>query len=200
MSENKPGKRKQRPALKSLLLLVILRFQGRIGRYRLKNMLNLSGSEGVVRLMLNDLKRVGYIEVDRAGCSLTEKGKALLQRSLERHNIIAVKDVDLRLLGLESKCIAIQIRGRQLPQKIIELRDTAVRAGADGAILIYNQGGLLKIPAVYDNLDLEYPRVVEELHKTFDISNSDIFLIGFSKDRWRALEGSLAAAERIEPK
>lgn len=184
--------------MKNLLLLIMLRLQGRMGRYRLKNMLDLSEREGVVRLMLDDLKREGYIEAGKTGCGLTERGKTLLQTLLERYGIVTIKDMDLRSLGLEGKCFVIHIRGRQAPKKIIELRDHAVRAGADGVVLIDNEEGRLRIPTVYDDLDLDYPTAVEKLHKTFDLSIGDILLIGLSKDRWRALEGALAAAMEIK--
>lgn len=192
MSKNKLGKRRQRSELKNLLLLATLSLQGRTGRYRLKNILNLSEREGVVRMMLNDLKCGGYIDVNKAGCELTEKGKTLL----EKYRIIAIKDVDLEVLGLRHRCLAIHIRG-PVTKKIIELRDTAVRAGADGAILICNEEGRLKIPTVYDDLDVKFPEMAGQLREAFNLSTGDILLVGFSEDRWRALEGALAATMKI---
>jgi len=201
MSKNKPGKRRKRPELKNLLLLIILSLLGRTGRYRLKHMLNLSENEGKVRLMLDELKQEAYVNVRRTGCVLTEKGEKLLKTLLERYNIIAINEIDLKMLGLQDNCFAIQIRERTQEtklSKIIELRDVAVRAGADGAILIYNDNGDLKIPKVYDNLYLELPKIAKKLHDTFKLGKKDIIIVGFSKDGWRALEGALAIAKNIK--
>lgn len=198
MSEGKPGKRKQRSELKSLLLLIILSLEGQIGRYRLKSLLGLSEHEGVVRLMLNELGLEGYVEARKAGCGLTSKGEAFLQALLRGYGIIRVKDMDLKALGLEGECFVLHIRGRRVPRRIIELRDAAVRAGADGVVLIDNEEGRLKIPAVYDDLDLEHPAAAKKLRETFAVSLGDMFLVGFSKNRWRALEGALAAAMELK--
>ena len=197
MTTGKPGKRKQRSALKDLFLLIILSLQGRTGRYSLKKMLNLSEREGLVRLMLEDLKREGCIEASKTGCGLTEKGKELTKKQLERYMIVDIKEMNLEPLGLEHECFAFHIHGHPVPQNIVELRDTAVRAGADGVVLMHNEEERLKIPQVYDDLDLKYPTLAKELRKTFNMSSGDILLVGFSKDKWRALEGALAAAIKM---
>ena len=189
MSGNKSGKRRQRSDFKNILLLAVLSLQGRTGRYRLKSILNLTEREGVVRAMLNSMKNEGYIDVAKAGCSLTEKGCKIL----EKHGITAIRDVSLLKLGLSDSCIAIQIHG-PVQEKIIKLRDAAVRAGADGAILVISEQGRLEIPTVYDNLGSEFPEVSEQLQRTFSLNTGDVLLVGFSRDRWRALEGALAAA------
>ncbi len=197
MSKEKSGKRKQRPELKNLLLLLILNLEGEMGRYRLKNLLGLSDHEGIVKLMLNELSSEGYIEANRTGCRLTTSGEAFLQEMLRKYNITRIKNLDLNVLGLEGESFVLQING-QYPQRLVELRDVAVRAGAGGMVLVYNEGGHLKIPAVCDNLDLERPAMSKRLRDLFDVSLSDMFMIGLAEDKWRALEGALAAAMKLK--
>jgi len=168
-----------------------------MGRYRLKSLLGLSEHEGVVKLMLNELSREGYVEASRAGCCLTARGEAFLRALLKRYGIIQIKDMDLKALGLEGESFVLQVGGR-CPQRIIELRDAAVRAGADGMVSIYNEKGHLKIPAVYNDLDLNRPIASKRLRDLFGISLGDMFMIGLSEDKWRTLEGVLAAAMELK--
>lgn len=190
----KRGKRKKRSELKTLLMLVTLKLEGPIGRYRLKNILELSEQEGLVRLMLFELKQKNLIKTSRAGCELTKKGGEFLKESLQKYGIVDIKEMNLDSFQIASESIIIQSRGHSVSRSVVTLRDVAVRAGASGAILITYEQGILKIPTVYSSLRNNHPNIVENLHKTLKLSDGDVIIVCFSRDKWRALEGGLSIA------
>lgn len=69
------GKLGKRSQIKELLMLLVLSWEGPIGRYRLKHVIGLSEHEGLVKQMLADLQKQGYISARKSGCTLTEKEK-----------------------------------------------------------------------------------------------------------------------------
>lgn len=192
MYEAKTGKRKKRSEIKFLLLLIMIRREGPIGRYRLKEMLDLSEREGLVRLMLSDLKHEGCIRTGKSGSELTGKGEALLGDLFKKYEILNVKEMNLKALGIGPQSFVIHLHGHKIPEPVVELRDTAVKAGASGAVLLTYEKGALTVPTVYSDLALEHPELAEKILKNFDLSEGDILVVGFSNNRWRALEGCLA--------
>ena len=193
----KPGKRRKRSELKTLLLLIMLKLEGPIGRYRLKEMLNLSEQEGLVRLMLADLKQESLIRTSKAGCELTSKGDELLKGTLKKHGIVEIKEMSLESLKIGSESFVFQCRGSSMPTSVTDLRDVAVRHGSQGAILIIYDQGILKVPEVYPNLEAEHSGISVDLCRTLNLSDDDIILVSFSEDKWRALEGGLSMAIRL---
>ncbi|MFQ6075420.1 MAG: DUF4443 domain-containing protein [Candidatus Bathyarchaeia archaeon] len=195
MVEIRRGRRRKRSRLKELLLLLALKLEGPIGRYRLKEVLSLTEHEGLVRLMLEDLKNGGYASSSRAGSELTEDGERLLRTSLDGYGIVEIRDVDLEPLNVGPESVALHVRDRWIKVRSpISMRDAAVRAGAAGGMVIRYRSGHLEVPSVYPDLSEEHPELTKELLKLFDLSNGDTLIIGLSDDRWRALEGALSAA------
>lgn len=189
------GKRKKRSELKELLLLLILKSEGPVGRYRLKDMLNLSEHEGLVRLMLADLQKNNYVSASRAGCELTSKGISLSEESLKKYNIIDVKELDLGPLKAGPESLVVHVHGvADRIESAMETRDVAVRAGASGAIILTYKNRSLGIPAAYPDLSQDYPDLTKHILRSFGLSDNDVLIVGFSEDRWRALEGALLAA------
>jgi len=189
----KRGKRKKRSELKVLLMLIILKLKGSIGRYRLKEMLDLSEQEGLVRLMLIDLKREDLIKTSKTGCELTPRGEEFLGDFLKKYGIVDIKEMNLEPLKIGPETFVLQIRGYSIPESITRLRDAAVRAGASGAVLITYEQGLLKVPTVYPSLENEHPKLAADLRETLNLSDGDVLMACFSRDKWRALEGGLSA-------
>lgn len=190
----KRGRRRRRSELKTLLMLVILELKGPIGRYRLKEMLGLSGQEGLVRLMLTELQKEGLTKTSKIGCELTAKGKEMYRVILRKYGIVNIKEFNLDPLEIGPETFILQTRGFSMPPSITELRDAAVREGASGAVLMIYEKGTLKIPTVYLNLRNKYPTLTIDLFKTLNLSDGDILIACFSRDKWRALEGGLATA------
>ena len=188
------GRRKRRTEVKELFLLLALKEAEPIGRYRLKRILDMSEYEGTVRLMLSDLEKQGIISASKKGCKLTRKGETLLAERLGAYNISEVKRLDLRPLGLDNSfCVHVRDRTEMI-RPVAQYRDAAVREGALGAIVLKYADGILAVPSVYSDFSLEYPKLTAEILQSFDFLNSDVLILGFAEDEWKALEGALAVA------
>jgi predicted transcriptional regulator len=179
--------------LKQLLLLLIVKSEGPIGRYRLVDMLNLP--EGVVRGLISNLLKDKNISPSKLGCQLTAKGEAFLKKLLARYDIAEIREFEAEPLKIAEKTIAVQVKKKaQLIVSAMEQRDIAVRAGAHGAILLIYQDGVLRIPTAYSNLAAEHPKLAEQITHSFKLDNGDLIIISGAENKWRALEGSLAIA------
>jgi len=190
------GRRKVRSELKELLMLLTLKLAGPVGRYRLKKMLGLSEHEGLVRLMLADLRKGGYVSSGRRGSKLTVNGEGLLEQRLKAHDIVEFKDVNMKPLKTGRFSVGVHLLGKaNAIQSCMKQRDVAVRAGATGATILTLEEGLLSIPTVYRNFSSEYPNLADRIHRLFNLADGDVLIIASAEDRWRALEGALAAAE-----
>jgi len=191
----KRGKRKRRSKLKELLMLLCLKSEGPIGRYRLKDMLGLSEYEGVVKLMLSDFRKEGYVSTSKLGSKLTAKGEKLLAQRLKTYNIIDVKDFDLPDLKTGPVTVGIQIRGKADKIRFgIDERDAAVKAGAQGATVLTFKDGALRFPPILEDLSSKYPELAAKILETYGLIDGDIIIFVSAENRWRALEGALAAA------
>lgn len=191
----KRGKRRKRSKLKELLMLLCLKFEGPIGRYRLKDMLEMSEYEGIVKLMLSDLRKRGYVSPGKLGSKLTVKGEKLLVQHLKAYDVVDVKDFDVLYLKTGPVSVGIQIRGKANKIRFgIEQRDAAVRAGAKGATVLTFKEGVLGLPPMFDDLSSKYPELAAKILETYNLINGDIIIFVSAENRWRALEGALAAA------
>ncbi len=195
MPPSKRGKRKRRSELKQILLLLALKMEGPVGRYRLKDVLGLPEHEGLVRMMLSELKKEGHVFVRKTGCELTEKGKEILHNLLQEHGIIKLTTVDLEPLNVGPRGAALHIKNRKAGNKsLTDVRDAAVKAGATGAIILTYKNGLLEVPRVYADLSRESSTLTGRLLRSFNLSDGDVIIVGFSDDIWRAMEGALSAS------
>jgi hypothetical protein len=194
MSRVGGGKHRRRSELKLILTLIMLRLKGPLGRYRLKEMLNLSEQEGIVRLMLSDLKQEDFIKAGRIGCELTQKGEELLESLQSKYGLVDIREMNLEPLKIGPESFVLQIRGHSFPKSIAVLRDVAVRSGASGAVIIAYEKGVFRVPEIYSNLGNEYPGLVADFRKTLTLHDGDVIIACFSRDKWRALEGGLSAA------
>lgn len=192
------GKRRKRSEVKELLMLLILNREGPVGRYRLKEMIGLSEHEGVVRQMLANLQRQGYTSASRSGCALTQKGKALLEKSLRAHHIAAIKTFDSPIL--KAGPISIGSHLKNMADKIelaMEIRDIAVRGGATGATIILFKEGKLSIPSVRPDFLSEHPNLAKKIRESFNLEDNDVVVIVSAEDEWRGFEASITIARTL---
>jgi len=169
--------------------------EGRVGRYRLKGLLDLYEHEGLVRLMLSELAEKGYIKAEKTGCSMTPAGERYLASVLSKVGIGDIRRIDLSELQLGPACVAVQICDRQERfSDGIEQRDSAVRAGARGATVLLFKDNVFSVPRVYHNLSAEYPGLAREILDSFRLKDGDALIVGFADSTSKALEGALAAA------
>lgn len=179
---------------KDLLLLFILGSEKHVGRYILKAMLDLQEREGVVRSKLETLKSKGFITSNRRGSTLTKKGMEYLHSLMAAMGIIMIKKLDYDCLGVGPETFGVQIRGFSLSElQLLDIRDSAVRGGAKGAILFAFQNEQLTVPSLYEDLSEIDEKLSQRLQKTFNFIDGDLLIVGFNENPWRSLEGALSA-------
>jgi len=183
--------------LKTLLLLLLLRKERMIGRYRLKEMLDMHHHEGVVRRMLEDLTQKEWVGPTRSGCILTERGEEMVAQLLPEKGVVEVEQLDLRGVSIGPESAVVQLRNRRITGSILTLRDIAVKAGARGAVILIYKNGELGDLSTYRNLSTRHPEVTRILEKSLKLLEDDIVVVGFADTYPKALEGTLAVALEV---
>ncbi len=170
-------------------LLLIASSPG-IGRKRLAEALGLG--EGAARTLLSRLKEEGLIRSDRTGCYLTQKAQPIYEDLSA--NMTQPKPIDVSSTWPYLSNVAIIVRSAaDRVGRGIEQRDSAIRAGARGAMTLVYKGGRLLMPGISD-VSTEYPdfaeRVLEQLHP----NDYDVIIIVGADNRLEAENGAIAAA------
>jgi len=192
------GKREKKPEIKGLLMLLILDREGPIGRYRLKEVIGLSEHEGLVKQMLANFQKQGYVSASKAGCVLTEKGKTLLEKRLKALKIVDIKPFDLPFL--KTGPISIGLHLKNMADKInsaMEIRDIAVRGGATGATIILFKEGKPSIPSVQRDFLSENLNLGKKVRDSFNLEDNDVIVIVSADDEWRGFEASITVAKAL---
>lgn len=166
------------------MALDLIARQNRVGRKDISEKLGVG--EGSVRTILNELKKNGLITSSRGGHSLTPKGKRALGQPPE---FVQVKMGDLAVGKVN---VATIVRGAASKVKRgIEQRDEAIKAGADGATVLFFKEGRFSFPDRF----LEVPKATSEiLIKALQPKEGDVVVIGTATDALRAEVGARAAA------
>jgi len=177
---------------KVFLAIILLKFFPIIGRYTLKDILNLS--EGVIRSLLKDLSEKNYLKTSKAGSELTSKGKEFFEKIIKSSKIIDIKEFkELKLIS-NKYCFGIHI---EHPKKIfseLEIRDEAIKKGAKGAITMIFKNNKLEIPSLSKRIIKIYSKELKNIESSFSLNEGDIIILSFGDDKWRALEGGISAA------
>ncbi|UCH02435.1 MAG: DUF4443 domain-containing protein, partial [Candidatus Bathyarchaeota archaeon] len=191
-------KRKKRSEVKKLLLLWILNQEGPIGRYRLKELMDLSEHEGIVREMLNDLKKENFILAKRLGCSLTEKGKTFFADQMKARNIVSIKAIDSTILTEQPINLGLHLRNQaDKIESTMDIRDIAVRGGASGATIIFFKQNRITIPSVHPDFLAKHPKVATIIRNSFNLSDNDVVAIIYAEDKWKAVESAITVANTL---
>jgi len=183
--------------LKTLLLLLLLRKERMVGRYRLKDMLGMHQHEGVVRRMLENLARRQWIRPTRSGCTLTEMGQGQVATLLQERGIVDAERIDLRGANIGPESALVRLRNKRITGSILVLRDVAVKVGAKGAVILTYKNGELGDLLAYRDLSSRHPEVTQRLEKSLELLEEDIVVVGFANTYPRALEGALAVGLEI---
>lgn len=142
---------------------------------------------------MSRLVRANLIKVLRSGCILTEKGEGLwaeLRSRLAGKARISGVGVPLGEHGF-----AILVRqGARRVRLGVEQRDEAIRAGAQGAIILVYQGGRLRMPGVSEDVSVDYPDLFGEVMSALGPREGDAVVIAYADDPLTAEYGALAAA------
>ncbi len=170
--------------------LFVLNGQVTLGRKRLASLLNVG--EGYIRNLINGLKNDGLVKEDRHGNFLTSKGKNAITSISE----YLVPYFNFEITGfLNSK--AVLVKGASKYVKIgLEERDSAIKMGAAGALIITYSGGSFWFPGLA-NLTQDNPELVRSIKKHITPEENDVIIIAWGSKAKDAERGALNAALEI---
>jgi hypothetical protein len=153
-------------------------------------MKRLSLGEGSVRALLDILKQRHLINSSRAGHFLTEKGEKLLSKILK----VSTPPAEIKSDELfpNQKKAAILIRSHPSAISPVQLRDVAVRSGADGALILKYERGRF-------NLGFSYHQDFSFLKKYFKPQEGNLAVIAFGKNFNTCERASLSVLCELHP-
>jgi predicted transcriptional regulator len=167
--------------------LSILSDGRRKGRKQLADMVNVG--EGSMRTIVEYLRDREMIEVKQTGVKITSKGHEFLSKLP-----IYMERVEPTDSTLGDRSAAVLVKGQSMKIKMgVEQRDSAIKAGAEGATTVIVSGDRLIVPPDYD-LDKERPEFAETLRRLLAVSEGDVIIIGTAKTYDHAEDGALSAA------
>lgn len=189
VEEEAPGPHPSFSLVHALYAILILGEQP-LGRQKLA--VRLSIGEGSMRTLLRKLSRRGFVATDRSGCHLTPKGAALCG---EAERVFYV--FEPRTLSLPGRArFGVGIRGGGRIAKGIPERDQAIRAGADGALVLTCKRRELHMPGL-SNVSREHPDLSTGILETVAPSDDDAIIVSWGNDVSGVIYGSLNAAWSI---
>lgn len=190
------GPRGPLPQLTPLLLLnalLLIDQEGPVGRRALAQALSIN--DGIARGLLERLAEQEIVSVAENGAKLSQQGKSKLQAVLQKMSVRKILTLGETKLVSGRPAVAIQLAEKyQRGMTGIPQRDEAVKAGADGSIIMVVRSGKLLLPP--DNKDTAELSPIDNsrLRETLKLGENDLIVIGFGKDQHRALAGAIAAA------
>lgn len=145
--------------------------------------------EGSIRTILEFLREKGFVDIKQTGIQITKSGLYFLEGIP-----MAVQRLPPSDISLSEKNVAVHLKGSSnMIFSGIQQRDSAIKAGADGATTIVIKKGEMTVPPDY-NLDQEQPDDANFLRSHFDIREGDVIIIGTAKNFDDAENGAVAAA------
>ena len=156
------------------VLRCLFRIEKPLSRSVLSERLELG--EGTIRSILDILKGNNLLASGKKGHYLSQKGKELLK---EVNKNIGISKADLSFVFPSKKGIAVQIRHAKNKKglaKAYELRDTAVKAGADGALILEYDGKL----KLYELETFANKYDFDEIGKNFSLEKTDLVIEAYA--------------------
>ncbi len=184
--EKVPGPTPSFNLVHAILMLFILE-NGPVGRKRLSSMMDVG--EGSIRSLIKRLREVGFVDVDRNGCFLTERGKKAVRKI--RKVIIGPKKLRLDILGDEA--YVMLVRGLKGKVNTLEIRDEAVRVGGKGAIILVKSDNSILFPETGEPISKYHPEDEKAIMELSPLEG-DIIVIGMGNDLKRSRVASIAAS------
>ncbi len=135
------------------------------------------------------LRGKDLVRVEQTGVTITSEGRKFIKQLPLRLKRLEPTELTMNNMGA-----AVQVK--KYANKVsmgIEQRDSAIRAGAQGAITIVVQEGRLLVPPDFV-LDENHPRITKRLREGFDLSEGDVIIVGTAPNYVKAENGALAAA------
>ncbi len=184
--------------LRLLNALLLIDQEGPVGRRALAQALSIN--DGIARGLLERLAEQEIVSVTKNGAKLSQQGKNRLHTLLQKMSVRKILTLGKTSLAGGKPSVAIQLSKKYQPGMTgIPQRDEAVKAGADGSIVMAVLSGKLLLPP--DNKDAAElsPADNSRLRETFSLGENDLIVIGFGRDQRRALAGAIAAALSLAP-
>ena len=167
------------------ILRCFLRLNRNASRQELAKELELG--EGTVRTILKNLKARKLSDSTKNGHFLTKKGNEILNRIYDC--ISSPTNITLNDIYPNLKKVGILVRNMPSLKHTYKLRDTAVRNGAEGAVILEYKNKL-KLP---EQANFNY----KSLEKQFDLRNNDLLIVSFSNKNKYAENGALAVTVEL---
>jgi hypothetical protein len=165
--------------------------KGLVGR---KNLVKeLSIGEGSVRTIMKKLAIDGLTASQPRGHELSSKGRVVVSNYLRKFEIPKLAALDI---APKKKCSVLVLKNAagRITTGLAE-REVAVRAGADGAIVLKSVSGRLAFPSGEPSLE-KYPETKSFLGRE-GLGRDDVAVISFSDSEAKAVEGALAIALEV---
>ncbi len=145
--------------------------------------------EGSMRTIIEHLRDERMIDVKQTGVKISSRGLEYLKNLPIRLERLQPSDI-----SIAERNVAVLVHGKAGKIALgIEQRDSAIKAGAEGATTVVVLGDKLMVPPDYC-LDLERPKISKELRDALDPAEGDVIIIGTATDYESAEDGALAAA------
>ena len=162
-----------------------------IGRAGLSKRLQLG--EGATRTLIDRLQTERLIKISKAGCELTKGGLSVLKdldSKFPRKMKIQASSITVGTnnFGILVKNASSRVR------KGIEQRDSAVRAGASGAVTFIFKHGRLFMPPLDETEPRELPEISKQLLDVFQPREGDVIIIAGAETEEEAEHGARAAS------
>lgn len=167
------------------VLRLFLKLNKKISRAGLVTELGLG--EGTVRGIFNILKERKLIGSTAQGHFLTEQGRQLYNRIGE---LIEIKRAVSGRLYPKYKKVCIRVKNPENAKADYQLRDVAVKCGAEGAIIFRFGNGRLNLP------QLKAKRFAD-FDSLFNYGEGDIMIVAFAESYYKAENGALAVAMHL---
>ncbi|RLE64761.1 MAG: hypothetical protein DRN53_00555 [Thermoprotei archaeon] len=170
------------------IVLVALYLVGRVGRYRLSEILKIG--EGRLRGIIKSMVKKGLIESKRGGSALTEKGKNYILTLLANFGI---KNLSFMRIALNTEvytCLYTNVGIRENID-ILAVRDEAIRGGASMALIMRYNGRGLYLPPNIGYLHDYYPELDRKMRKELPLEPKEVLVAILAEELGQALMGFL---------
>ncbi|MEM3555885.1 MAG: DUF4443 domain-containing protein [Candidatus Micrarchaeia archaeon] len=158
------------------ILRALWKLDTRKGRARLSRELGIG--EWSTRSILKLLKNEGLVDTTPMGYKLTENGFRVL-KELKKH-AVDVGYLPPTSLTMNKKTFAILIRGIKSP-RVLEVRDCAVKMGADGITLLSFRKGKFLFVDSGGEVQSEYHKATSAIIEKFQLRDGDMVLLCFGE-------------------
>lgn len=179
-----------------LIIMLVLKLRGRIGRYHLANMLGLG--EGVIKDRLRALKEMKLIQTSRSGSMLTSEGLRRLQELLSGYGLINVEEVDLSQVFNRkyNYCVIGGLTKWASGIDIVELRDIGIKSGGDAVLIMRNDCQSIDIPLTGLTVEKFSVKLADELRLKYPCGSHIIAVCG--SNMYGPLKGLIEIAKIIQ--